>query len=56
MPIIVVDPAYIDNQYWLLQKIHRQAMVITREKENMKPMVYGPVAFDLIGKIRSIGV
>ncbi len=46
MPIIVVDPAYIDNQYWLLQKIHRQAMVITREKENMKPMVYGPVAFD----------
>lgn len=46
MPIIVVDPAYIDNQYWLLQKIHRQAMVITREKENMKPMVYGPVGFD----------
>jgi hypothetical protein len=46
MPIIVVDPAYIDNQYWLLQKIHRQAMVITREKANMKPMVYGPVAFD----------
>ena len=46
MPIIVVDPAYIDNQYWLLQKIRRQAMVITREKENMKPMVYGPVGFD----------
>ncbi len=46
MPIIVVDPACVDNQYWLLQKIHRQAMVITREKENMKPFVYGPVAFD----------
>jgi hypothetical protein len=46
MPIIVVDPAYVDNQYWLLQKIHRQAMVITREKQNMKPMVYGCVGFD----------
>ena len=46
MPIIVVDPAYIDNQYWLLQKIQGQAMVITREKENMKPMVYGPVGFE----------
>lgn len=46
MPIIVVDPAYVDNQYWLLQKIQRQAMVITREKENMKPFVYGPIGFD----------
>jgi hypothetical protein len=46
MPIAVVDPAYVDNQYWVLQKIQREAMVITREKENMKPMVYGPVAFD----------
>lgn len=46
MPIIVVDPAYIDNQYWLLLKIHREAMVITREKENMKPVVYGPIGFD----------
>ena len=46
MPIVVVDPAYVDNQYWVLQKILREAMVITREKDNMKPMVYGPVAFD----------
>lgn len=46
MPILVVDPAYVDNQYWMLQKIRRQAMVITREKQNMKPVVYGPVAFD----------
>ncbi len=44
---MAVDPAYIDNQYWLLQKIYRQAMVITREKENMKPMVYGPQAWVL---------
>jgi hypothetical protein len=46
MPIIVADPAYIDNQYWLLQKIGRQAMVITREKANMKPLVYGALGFD----------
>lgn len=46
MPIVVVDPAYVDNQYWVLQKILREAMLITREKDNMKPMVYGPVAFD----------
>ena len=46
MPIIMVDPAYIDNQYWILKKIQRKAIVITREKANMKPMVYGPVAFD----------
>ncbi len=46
MPIVVVDPAYVDNQYWLLQKIRRQAMVITREKENMKPTVYGSLPFD----------
>lgn len=46
MPIMVVDPAYIDNQYWVLQKIRRQAMVITREKQNMKPTVYGRIGFD----------
>jgi hypothetical protein len=46
MPIVVVDPAYIDTQYWIMQKIQRQAMVITREKENMKPIIYGPNAFD----------
>jgi len=46
MPILVVDPAYIDNQFWLLEKIDKQAMVITREKENMKPTVYHSNAFD----------
>lgn len=47
MPIFVVDPAYIDNQFWLLEKIKKQAMVITREKENMKPTVFHRMAFDL---------
>jgi len=46
MPIVVADPAYIDCQYWLLEKIGRQAMIITREKDNMKPMIYGPNGFD----------
>lgn len=46
MPIIVVDPAYIDCQYWILEKIKKQAMVITREKANMKPFVYQAMGFD----------
>jgi len=46
MPILVVDPAYIDNQFWALEKIHQQAMVITREKQNMKPTLYDNNAFD----------
>lgn len=46
MPILVVDPAYVDNLYWVLEKVRRQAMVITREKENMDPMIYGPCGFD----------
>jgi hypothetical protein len=46
MPIFVVDPAYIDNLFWLLEKIKKQAMVITREKENMKPTIYGANEFD----------
>jgi hypothetical protein len=46
MAIAVVDPAYIDNLYWFLEKMNQQAMVITREKENMKPMIYGPYDFD----------
>lgn len=46
MPIVVADPAYIDGQYWVLQKIGKQAMVITREKDNMKPTIYGPNGFD----------
>lgn len=37
MPIAVVDPAYIDVLYWSEQRRLRRAVMITREKENMKP-------------------
>ena len=46
MVIAVVDPAYIDNVYWFFEKMKKQAMIITREKENMKPEVYSPYEFD----------
>ena len=46
MPIIVGDPAYIDILYWSEQRRLRQAVVITREKENMKPTVISRYAFD----------
>lgn len=46
MPIIVADPAYVDNLHWQFEKIKKQAMIITREKDNMKPEVYGPNGFD----------
>jgi hypothetical protein len=37
MPIAVVDPAYVDVLYWWQQYHRRQAVMITREKDNMKP-------------------
>jgi len=46
MPIIVADPAYIDTQYWILEKIEKQAMIITREKENMKGTSYQGLPFE----------
>lgn len=46
MPIIVGDPAYIDILYWSEQRRLRQAVVITREKDNMKPTVISRYAFD----------
>jgi len=46
MPIIVGDPAFIDILYWWEQRHHRQAVVITREKENMKPTVISRYAYD----------
>jgi hypothetical protein len=46
MPIAVTDPAYIDLLYWAEQHRLGQAAVITREKENMKPTVISPYAFD----------
>lgn len=46
MPIVIGDPAYIDVQFWCLQKIRRQAVVTTREKENMQPTVIATHPFD----------
>lgn len=46
LPVIVADPAYIDVLFWALQKIQRQAVIITREKRNMKPTIIGANPFD----------
>ena len=46
MPIVIGDPAYIDVQFWCLQKIRCQVVLITREKENMKPTVIGTNLFN----------
>lgn len=45
LPIVIGDPAYIDVLYWFDQKRRRQAVIITREKENMKPTVVSRFAF-----------
>jgi hypothetical protein len=46
MPIVVADPAYIDVLYWSEQRRLRQAVVITREKQNMKPTVISHYPYD----------
>jgi hypothetical protein len=46
LPIVVGDPAYIDVLYWTEQKRLRQALIITREKECMKPTMISHYAFD----------
>ena len=46
VPLVVGDPAYVDVLYWTEQKRLRQALIITREKENMKPTVIGAYPFD----------
>jgi Transposase DDE domain len=46
VPIVVGDPAYLDVLHWSEQKRLRQALIITREKENMKPTVIARHAFD----------
>jgi hypothetical protein len=43
VPIVVGDPAYIDVLHWARQKQQRQALIITREKDNMKPTVIAHV-------------
>lgn len=46
VPIIIGDPAYIDILYWSEQRRRRQAVIITREKENMKPTIISHYAYD----------
>ena len=46
VPIVVGDPAYLDVLHWTEQKRLRQALIITREKENMKPTVIAQHAYD----------
>jgi hypothetical protein len=47
-PIFVVDPAFVDKQFWTRMAVmeQRQALMITRTKENMKPVVYGSRPWD----------
>lgn len=46
LPVIVADPAYVDILFWAQQKIQRQAVIITREKKNMSPMIIAANPFD----------
>lgn len=47
-PILVVDPAFIDKQFWSRMVLLRQrgALVLTRTKSNMKFTVYSLHAWD----------
>lgn len=47
-PLFVVDPAFVDKQFWTRMAVleQRQALMITRTKQNMKPVVYGSRAWD----------
>lgn len=45
-PIWVLDPAYVDNYFWLRQKMVNGVYFVTRMKRNMKPISRIAVAFD----------
>lgn len=47
-PILVLDPAFIDKQFWTHLKLlgRAGAVMITRTKENMKPECYSVLGFD----------
>jgi len=47
-PILVLDPAYVDKQFWTRMKLASQAgaLAITRTKENMKPQRFGALEWD----------
>ena len=47
-PIFVGDPAFVDKQFWLQMTLWEQrgALVITRTKANMDPIVYSNLPWD----------
>ena len=47
-PIFVGDPAFVDKQFWLQMTIWEQrgALVITRTKANMDPIIYSNLPWD----------
>jgi hypothetical protein len=47
-PILVLDPAFVDKQFWTRMKLLTQAkaVMITRTKENMKPEKYSTLPWD----------
>lgn len=56
-PILVLDLAYVDKQFWTRMKLLAQAkaVMITRTKENMKPENYGLLPWDPTNPI-NVGV
>jgi hypothetical protein len=47
-PIIIGDMAYIDNSFWTRLRLGdaNSPVLITRQKDNMKPVSYGSLPFD----------
>lgn len=47
-PIVVGDMAYIDNSFWTRLRLNdaNSPVLITRQKDNMKPVSYGSCPFD----------
>lgn len=47
-PIFVGDPAFVDKQFWLQMTLWEQrgALIITRTKANMDPIVYSNLPWD----------
>jgi hypothetical protein len=56
-PIIVADMGFIDNAYWTRLRLNLPdaPVIITRQKDNMKPLSYGPIPFDRANPI-NVGV
>ncbi len=47
-PILVLDPAFVDNQFWTLMMLNPEgALFITRMKANMKPVIYSARGWDV---------